>query len=122
MVWVRLTTVSSPISIRTAGDWSLRNLSTGWLVYLYPSANFTPNASTIHKHVHDCRRALNALKRSLWPRVFFYLVQATGQAPVMFPVPFGLTGKHVVRERIVIPIIKFALQSCKLSSFLSNVV
>ena len=92
----------------------MRNLCTGWLVYLYPSGT-SPEVSPIRKHIHSCRTALSALKHSLWPRVFFHMVQATGQAPAMWPVPFGLTGKHFIREHAVIPVIKFALQSCEYS-------
>lgn len=90
----------------------MRNLCTGWLVYLNPSRSGL-SISRIRKHIHSCRSSLTALKHSLWPRVFFYMVQATGQAPAMWPVPFGLTGRHAIREHAVIPVIKFVLQSCE---------
>lgn len=95
----------------------MRNLSTGWLVYLYPSGlgSNPGSVSKLYTHIHGCRNALSALKQSLWPRVFYYLIQLTGQAPVMWPIPYGLTGTHFVRERLIVPLIRFALQSCKWS-------
>ena len=102
----------SPISIRSVGDWSMRNLCTGWLVYLYPS-NGAATIPVIHQHIHECRTSLYSLKHSLWPRVVYYMMQATGQAPAMWPVPFGLTGRHIIREKAVIPLIKFVMKSCE---------
>lgn len=90
----------------------MRNLSTGWIVYLYPSYT-AHTALAVHQHIHYCRRALSALKQNLWPRIIFYLVQATGQCPVIWPIPFGLTGRHIFRNHVVVPLLKFIMRACK---------
>ncbi|THG97098.1 hypothetical protein EW026_g4854 [Hermanssonia centrifuga] len=100
-----------PISIRSPGDWSMRNLSTGWLVYLYPSppSNLpAPSVPTLHQHIHTCRTALTSLKHSLWPRIFFYIIQATGQVPVLY---FGLTSVNALKKRVIGPIVDASLRS-----------
>ena len=100
----------------------MRNLSTGWLVYLYPSSQSVKSNSSqeLYTHIHRCRRSLMALKQSLWPRVIFFIIQATGQAPVMWPVPFGLMGGHFIREWLIVPVIKFALRSCEYCCFTTH--
>ncbi|SNX87196.1 uncharacterized protein MEPE_05906 [Melanopsichium pennsylvanicum] len=83
-----------PISIREPGDWSLRNLSTGGIAYLPTTKGLPTDVRILHKRLHTTRRRLNILKNSLLPKVFFYLIQLTGQLPAIFPIPFGLLPKH----------------------------
>ncbi len=89
-----------PISIREPGDWSLRNLSTGGIAYLPTTSGLSTDVKTLHRRLHTTHSRLNILKNSLLPKIFFHLVQITGQLPVIFPVPFGLLPKtklNVVR-------------------------
>ncbi|KAL4242470.1 long-chain O-acyltransferase family protein [Abortiporus biennis] len=103
-----------PISIRGAGDWSMRNLSTGSMVYLNPcppSESVSPKV--LHQHIHQCRSALSLLKNSMLPQLLFYIMQATGQAPFLWPIPFGMlkVPGNVIREWLLIPLIHFVLAS-----------
>ncbi|CAL1709951.1 unnamed protein product [Somion occarium] len=103
-----------PISIRNPGDWSLRNLSTGSMVYLYPmSPDTSIGPGTLYDHIHRCRSALSLLKHSLFPRILFYIMQVTGQVPTLWPVPFGLldSSKNLVRKWVLVPLIEWSLRS-----------
>ena len=107
---------SSPISIRAPGDWSMRNLSTGSIVYLDPSSPAdTPSPKSLHAHIHRCRSALSLLKHSLWPHLLFHFTQFTGQAPFLWPIPFGLVkvSGNIVRKWVFLPLIRFSLESCE---------
>ncbi|KAI0079247.1 hypothetical protein K474DRAFT_1592391 [Panus rudis PR-1116 ss-1] len=114
-----------PISVRKPGDWSMRNLSTGSMVYLDPTPLDAPvNPKTLHKHIHECRSALSLLKHSLIPRLLFHLTQLSGQAPALWPIPFGLVkhSRNFIRKWVLVPLIHFALQSCTFGlSLISNV-
>jgi len=109
-----------PISVRKPGDWSMRNLSTGSLVYLNRSEELTPSITNreLYSHIHRCHRELSLLKHSLWPRILFDLGQLTGQMPVIYPFPFTLTPEYwfgfirnIVRDWITVPLIHFVLES-----------
>ncbi|KIJ55141.1 hypothetical protein M422DRAFT_23789 [Sphaerobolus stellatus SS14] len=109
-----------PISVRKPGDWSMRNLSTGSIVYLSPSEELSPSItnSELYSHIQQCRRELSLLKHSLWPRILFDLTQLTGQAPVIYPFPYTLTPEYffgfirnVVRDWVTIPLTNFFLES-----------
>lgn len=58
------------MSVRAPGDWSMRNLSTGALVYLNPSptSSANPSVQELHAHIHQCRAELSLLKHSLGPK------------------------------------------------------
>ena len=79
-----------PISIRAPGDWSMRNLSTGAIAYLPTTKGLPTDPKVLHKRLHTTSKRLAVLKNSLLPKIFFYLIQLTGQAPALFPVPFAL--------------------------------
>ena len=83
-----------PISIREPGDWSLRNLSTGGIAYLPTTKGLPTDVGILHKRLHTTHRRLNILKNSLLPKLFFHMIQLTGQLPAIFPIPFGLLPKH----------------------------
>ncbi|CAL1698680.1 unnamed protein product [Somion occarium] len=107
----------SPIGffiVRKPGDWSLRNLTTGSIVYLNPmppDASISPKM--LYDHIHQCRSALSLLKHSLIPRIVFYIMQVTGQVPTLWPVPFGLlnSSKNFVRKWVLVPLIESSLRS-----------
>ncbi|KZS99885.1 uncharacterized protein LAESUDRAFT_765129 [Laetiporus sulphureus 93-53] len=106
-----------PISVRSPGDWSMRNLSTGSLVFLNPSSNLTPDISErqIHAHIHQCRAELSLLKHSLWPKIEFNVLQLTGQAPVLFRISLlANPARHVkewITEHVTRPFYEWALQT-----------
>ncbi|KAF8587875.1 hypothetical protein K439DRAFT_1385418 [Ramaria rubella] len=109
-----------PISVRKPGDWSMRNQSTGSTVYLNPSKSLTRSTpiQELYEHIHACRSELSLLKHSLWPRLFFDLVQLTGQAPITWPVPFALVPRlffesvrNNIRDWITLPMIRLSLES-----------
>ncbi|PWZ03822.1 hypothetical protein BCV70DRAFT_198011 [Testicularia cyperi] len=82
-----------PISIRQPGDWSMRNLSTGGIAYLPTTKGLSTDPRILHKRLHTTHSRLNILKNSLLPKIFFDLIQLTGQAPALWPVPFGILPK-----------------------------
>lgn len=82
-----------PISIREPGDWSLRNLSTGGIAYLPTTSGLPTDVKVLHRRLHTTHRRLNILKNSLLPKIFFNIIQLTGQAPALYPIPFGLLPK-----------------------------
>lgn len=82
-----------PISIREPGDWSMRNLSTGGIAYLPTTKGLPTDVRVLHRRLHTTHSRLNILKNSLLPKIFFYMIQLTGQMPVAFPIPFGLLPK-----------------------------
>ncbi|KAI0929578.1 hypothetical protein AcV7_005072 [Taiwanofungus camphoratus] len=106
-----------PISIRAPGDWSMRNLSTGSLVYLDPAPDLarTASVSELHAHIHRCRGELSLLKHSLWPRIIFHIIQLTGQAPVLLRMSLLAHSagrlKAIVKRWITKPVFELALQS-----------
>jgi len=106
-----------PISIRAPGDWSMRNLSTGSLVYLNPSRVLTDDISIhdLHAHIHSCRAELSLLKHSLLPKLAFNLLQLTGQSPVFFRLsllasPAG-RARALITKWITKPLYELSLQS-----------
>ncbi|TCD61046.1 hypothetical protein EIP91_009119 [Steccherinum ochraceum] len=106
-----------PISIRPPGDFSMRNLSTASLVYLYPSSPSAPHdrpSSLLHKHIHAARSSLSLLKHSLLPTFIFYITQfMAGQAPVLWPLPFVMVkgSWNVVREWVFRPVVRGVMSS-----------
>jgi len=104
-----------PISIRRPGDFSMRNLSTASLVYLYPSPpSSQPRPESLHAHIHAARSSLSLLKHSLLPTIIFYLTQIiAGQAPVLWPLPFVMVkgSWNIVRERAVKPLVRGVMES-----------
>ncbi|CCM02027.1 uncharacterized protein FIBRA_04103 [Fibroporia radiculosa] len=106
-----------PISLRQPGDWSMRNLSTGSLVYLNPSLELTRDAPVheLHAHIHRCRAELSLLKHSLWPKLLFYIIQMTGQAPVFLRLSLlanpAQRMKTWITQWITKPLYELALQS-----------
>ncbi|GJJ11499.1 hypothetical protein Clacol_005732 [Clathrus columnatus] len=109
-----------PISLRQAGDWTLRNLSTGAIAYLEPSKNLSNTVSTkqLYKHMHSCRRELSLIKHSIWPKIIFELLQVVGQVPVAWPFPFAVLPRLLsssistfVRDWITSPVIRLILGS-----------
>lgn len=82
-----------PISIRESGDWSLRNLSTGGIAYLPTTKGLPTDVRILHRRLHTTHKRLNILKNSLLPKLFFQMIQLTGQFPAIFPIPFGLLPK-----------------------------
>ncbi|KAF9816003.1 hypothetical protein IEO21_04253 [Rhodonia placenta] len=107
-----------PMSIRSPGDWSMRNLSTGALVYLNPTkdASVDPSVHEMHKHIHECRAELSLLKHSLLPKISFYIVQLTGQAPVLLRISLLANPTRRVKDwitrHISKPLYDLVLQSC----------
>ncbi|KAH9925720.1 wax ester synthase-like acyl-CoA acyltransferase domain-containing protein [Fomitopsis serialis] len=106
-----------PMSIRTPGDWSMRNLSTGSKVDLNPSPNLSKDVTIreLHAHIHQCRRELSILKRSLLPRMCFNILQLTGQFPALLnlsllaePIP---KLKELCNKWLMKPIYDTLLQS-----------
>lgn len=110
---------TSPISIRSPGDWSMRNLSTGSNVYLYPSSDLSESISAhaMHRHIHRCRAELSLLKHSLGPKLMFHIMQFICQAPVLWPAPLAPVGvskehiRHFIRKWFTTPLAELFLQS-----------
>ncbi|KAI0819567.1 wax ester synthase-like acyl-CoA acyltransferase domain-containing protein [Trametes gibbosa] len=109
-----------PISIREPGDWSMRNLSTGSNVYLYPSHNLRladTSVRDIYAHIHACRHELALFKHSAWPKVCFHILQLTGQAPVLSPLSWFPKSKEdwlavrFVRNWVIRPVANACMQS-----------
>ncbi|KZT64591.1 hypothetical protein DAEQUDRAFT_678332 [Daedalea quercina L-15889] len=107
-----------PMSVRAPGDWSMRNLSTGSIVYLNPSTNLSSNVTVheLHAHIHQCRRELSILKHSLLPKACFYLLQLTGHVPGLLELSLLANPvkelKKLVNEWLMRPIYDWSLQSC----------
>ncbi|KAH9925735.1 wax ester synthase-like acyl-CoA acyltransferase domain-containing protein [Fomitopsis serialis] len=106
-----------PMSTRAPGDWSMKNLSTVSLVYLNPSTNVSDDVTVheLHTHIHQCRRELSILKRSLLPRLCFHIVQLTGQFPALLnpsmlaePIP---QLKELCNKWVMTPIYDMLMQS-----------
>ncbi|EPQ29687.1 uncharacterized protein PFL1_02907 [Pseudozyma flocculosa PF-1] len=110
-----------PISIRSPGDWSMKNLSTGSIAYLPTTKGLPRNAKSMHRRLHASRRGLNVLKNSLLPKLAFYGIQLTGQLPVLFPVPFGLLP--AVRWNPLRPISRLVTEFvlCSFTAVVTNV-
>lgn len=96
-----------PISIRPVANWDMRNWSTGSLVFLpLPDSGSSKQhglplgAKPMHARLHDVSSRLRVLKSGLLPTIFFWAVQITGQAPLLFPsmlwVPFRPFVKYGV--------------------------
>ncbi|PCH44092.1 hypothetical protein WOLCODRAFT_164912 [Wolfiporia cocos MD-104 SS10] len=106
-----------PISVRKPGDWSMRNLSTGSIVFLNPSRDLSPDVSAreLHAHIHRCRAELSLLKHSIWPRLNFFALQLTGQAPALFRASLLANSsrwiKEWITEHITKPLYDLGLQS-----------
>lgn len=79
-----------PISIRPVANWQMQNWSTGCLTFL-PSPTATEGlamgAKAMHRRLHESARELSVLKNGILPRLGFYLIQLSGQAPILFPNP-----------------------------------
>ena len=105
------------MSVRAPGDWSMRNLSTGSIVYLDPAKNLSDDVTVqeLHSHIHACRRELSILKHSLLPRLCFELLQWVGQIPALLDISLlAKDARAVLNEWIMRPVYNMALQSCKL--------
>lgn len=79
-----------PISIRPVANWQMQNWSTGSLAWIpSPSANegLAMGAKAMHRRLHEAARELSVLKNGILPRLAFYLIQISGQAPILFPHP-----------------------------------
>ncbi|TFY64776.1 hypothetical protein EVJ58_g2398 [Rhodofomes roseus] len=106
-----------PLSLRAPGDWSLRNLSTGSIVYLNPSSNVSKNVTVheLHAHIHQCRRELSILKHSLLPKLGFRILQLTGQVPALLDISLLANPvkqlKDLFNEWLMRPIYDMTLQS-----------
>ncbi|KAH9910958.1 uncharacterized protein B0H18DRAFT_1065113, partial [Fomitopsis serialis] len=114
-----------PISERTPDDWSMRNLSTGCIAYLNPSTNVSDDVTVheLHTHIHQCRRELSILKRSLLPMLCFHILQLTGQFPALVNPSLLAESipklKELCNQWLVKPICDLLLQSFLVS--LTNV-
>ncbi|OBZ65245.1 putative importin subunit beta-4 [Grifola frondosa] len=86
-----------PISMRSPKDWSMRN--------------------ELHTHIHECHAELSLLKHSMWPKIWFHIMQWTSQVPALFPVPFALfptsmpRARNFVRRWVTKPIVELCIQS-----------
>ncbi|OCH91412.1 hypothetical protein OBBRIDRAFT_792348 [Obba rivulosa] len=105
-----------PISVRSPGDFSMRNLSTGSLVYLYPSTDLTSSVTvhTLYTHIHHCRAELSLLKHSLWPLLGFHLIQLSGQVPIFLRPFLSNSTRRLgdsVTKRVRKPLIDMFMQS-----------
>jgi hypothetical protein len=82
-------TLMIPISIRPVGNTEMDNQTTGTLVNLYQGNTkkygLPVGAAAMHSRLHQNANALKAVKNSLLPKIFFYLIQQTGQAPILYP-------------------------------------
>ncbi|GAA94121.1 uncharacterized protein L969DRAFT_86227 [Mixia osmundae IAM 14324] len=104
-----------PISLRAPGQWDMRNLSTASIAYLKPckQAGPTPTFGELHKHIHATKAEMAVMKASPLSAWFFYLINALGNAPILFPFPYSLYDHpyNLVRKYIAIPCIKQSLRS-----------
>jgi len=106
-----------PMSTRAPGDWSMRNLSTGSIVYLNPSANVSDDVTVheLHAHIHKCRGELSILKHSLLPTLCFHILQLTGQVPALLDLSLLANPTKDLKEAfnkwLMRPIFNMVLQS-----------
>ncbi|PRP84117.1 hypothetical protein PROFUN_04108 [Planoprotostelium fungivorum] len=84
-----------PISIREAGDWTMKNLSTGALAYLPSSyTEGKPRPDSLYDRIHATRRRLKVLKHSLLPRFNYWLNHRVGAVPILWPSPLSLVTPY----------------------------
>lgn len=77
-----------PISIRPVANWEMRNWSTGsvaWLPTPDSRHGLPYGAKAMHKRLHENADVLKLLKNSIIPKLTFWSIQITGQAPLLFP-------------------------------------
>ncbi|GBE87466.1 hypothetical protein SCP_1101420 [Sparassis crispa] len=106
-----------PVSVREPGDWSMRNLATASITYLYPLRTLSSDISTreLHAHIHECHNELALLKHSSAPKFWYHVLQLTGQVP--FPVRIFLQSKSVKglrrvwRRLVTIPVTSMFLDT-----------
>lgn len=77
-----------PISIRPVANWEMRNWSTGSIAWI-PTPNskhgLPIGAKAMHHRFHENANVLKLLKNSILPKLSFWTIQITGQAPLLFP-------------------------------------
>ncbi|UZJ57086.1 hypothetical protein CBS101457_006406 [Exobasidium rhododendri] len=99
-----------PISIRPVANWEMRNWSTGSIAWIPTSSNtkhgLPIGAKAMHKRLHDNAKVLKLLKNSIIPRLAFWSIQITGQAPLLFPSLMWTPLKSIVQW-----VTEFALES-----------
>lgn len=97
-------TLMIPISIRPVGNTEMDNQSTGTLVNLYPGDTkkhgLPIGAAAMHARLHRNANALKAVKNSLLPKIFFYLIQQTGQVPILYPSPMWTPIQDYVKSAL----------------------
>lgn len=82
-------TLMIPISIRPVGNTDMINWSSGTLANLRLGTDakhgLPMGPRAMHARLHDNANTLRVLKNSILPKISFWLIQLTGQAPLLFP-------------------------------------
>jgi hypothetical protein len=82
-------TLMIPISIRPVGNTDMINWSSGTLANLRIGTDakhgLPMGPRAMHARLHDNANTLRVLKNSILPKISFWLIQLTGQAPLLFP-------------------------------------
>jgi hypothetical protein len=98
-----------PISIRPVANWEMRNWSTGSIAWIPTSDSrhgLPVGAKAMHRRLHDNANVLKLLKNSILPKITFWAIQLTGQAPLLFPSLMWTPFRSIVQRCI-----EFSLES-----------
>lgn len=98
-----------PISIRPVANTEMQNWSTGsiaWLPTPDSKHGLPIGAKAMHARLHENANVLKVLKSSMIPKLTFWSIQLTGQAPLLFPSLMWTPVRSIVQK-----VLEFVLES-----------